>query len=256
MVEGRARRRGPSSQRRGAREARPRSSRCAGASAPGASSAHDPAGQQPEPAVAAVLVERVEQQLHARGTGRAPARPPRARSTTQLVEPARRAGARIAAGTRRRPGTTSPSAARSASWSAVSDRRARRRARAPSRRCGGCPSRSRRSPIVVTRQRPLRRRHAGLRRVDRDRGAQRAGERLERRLDHVVGVRAGLDRRRAASARARRRPRGRTPRPARGRSRRCRPAAASAVEGAVAAGPEMSIAHAARASSIGTTAWP
>ena len=45
----------------------------------------------------------------------------------------------------------------------------------------------------VIRQRALRRRHAALGRVDRDRRAQRAGEGLERRLDHVVGVRAGLD---------------------------------------------------------------
>ncbi len=76
--------------------------------------------------------------------------------------------------------------------------RARRRARAPSRRCAGCPSRSRRARR--SRQRPLRRRHAGLVGIDRDRHAQRAGERLEARLDHVVRVRARPAARGAASA--------------------------------------------------------
>ena len=47
-------------------------------------------------------------------------------------------------------------------------RSASRRARTPSRPSGGCPSRSRPSRCSCG-QRPLRRRHAGLRRVDRDR---------------------------------------------------------------------------------------
>ena len=85
--------------------------------------------------------------------------------------------------------------------------------------------------------------------------AQRAREGLEGRLDHVVGVGAALDidvqrqLRRAGDAR------GRTRRRARGPCRRSRRAAARPRRPA-AAGPETSIAHIARASSIGTTAWP
>ena len=115
----------------------------------------------------------------------------------QLVEAQRRAGFASPRGNAPTPGTTSPSAARSSSWSLVIDGARRPRARAPSRPSGGCPSRSRRSRSRTaaerSRQRPLRARHAGLGGVDRDRRAQRAGERLERRLDHVVGVRARLD---------------------------------------------------------------
>ena len=57
-----------------------------------------------------------------------------------------------------------------------------------------------RSAALTRYERPLRARHAGLGRVDRDGRAQRARERLERRLDHVVRVRAGLDAAGAASA--------------------------------------------------------
>ena len=168
-----------------------------------------------------------------------------------------RAGRASPRGTRRRRGGRAPSAARSASWSAVSDRRGRRRARAPSRPSGGCPSRSRRPRSSDhARERPLGARHAGLGRVDRHRGAQRAGERLEGRLDHVVGVGAGLDvdvqrQLRAALATARKNSSASSwskPPIAAGRQRRPR----SAQYGR----PEMSIAHAARASSIGTVAWP
>src|SRR5829696_3568931 len=42
-------------------------------------------------------------------------------------------------------------------------------------------------------QSALRGRDARLARIDGDRGAQRAGEGLEARLDHVVGVRARLE---------------------------------------------------------------
>ena len=91
-------------------------------------------------------------------------------------------------------GDDEPVAARSSSWSLVSDSAGAdvlERLLAPS---GGCPSRSRRRAIAASRQRPLRARHAVLGRVERDRGAQRPRERLERRLDHVMGVRAALDR--------------------------------------------------------------
>ena len=94
-----------------------------------------------------------------------------------------------------RPGPP-PRAAARGRWSAS---RERRRARAPSRPSGGCPCRSplRRSPQAPRRgrscgQRPLRAGHAGLGRIDRDRLAQRTSERLERGLDHVVGVAAGF----------------------------------------------------------------
>ena len=85
-----------------------------------------------------------------------------------------------------------PSAARSASWSRGRSRVARRRARAPSRPSAVA------HPVVDDRDRasrrsvsvPLRRRHAGLVGSIATACAQRARERLERRLDHVVGVRA------------------------------------------------------------------
>ena len=79
-------------------------------------------------------------------------------------------------------------------------------------------------------QRALGARHAGLGRVDRHRLAQRAGERLERRLDHVVGVRAGLDRHVQRQLAPCWRPRGRTPRSARGRSRRSTPGGSAGLE--------------------------
>ena len=72
------------------------------------------------------------------------------------------------------------------------------------------------------RQRPLGARDAGLLGVDRRRLAQRAGERLEQRLDHVVGVRARLALEVERDLRVGGRRRGRTPRPARGRSCRSR----------------------------------
>ena len=115
--------------------------------------------------------------------------PASARSRSSSTSPSARSR-RIASGNAPTPGSTIASAA--AIVVAVGRARdaSRRRARAPSRRCAGCPSRSRRARR--SRQRPLGRRHAGLVGVDRHRDAQRAGERLEARLDHVVRVRAGL----------------------------------------------------------------
>ena len=81
---------------------------------------------------------------------------------------------------------------------------------------------------------------------------QRPGEGLEARLDHVVGVGAVADRRRAGSAWRCWRRRGRTPRPARSRSRRSRSPAGRRRRRS-SGRPEMSIAHSASDSSIGTS---
>ena len=134
------------------------------------------------------------------------------------------------------------------------DARARRRARAPSRRCGGCPSRSR--PRAITRSASPSSTARPPRRVDRHRLAQRAREGLEARLDHVVRVacRPELEVQRQPRAVGDRAEEllgqlvleaadlaGRQRRPSNaqyGPARRCRSRSA------------------ARASSIGTTAWP
>ena len=154
------------------------------------------AGEQAQPVGALVLDGALEEQLHAEAQpDDRLARPARA------CAPPRRGRARAAAAspreTRRRPARRArrPRAARRDRRSA---RSAFRRARRPWRPSAGCPSRSRPS-----RSRSSRARHpvsvpfvegtplsVG---IDRDRRAQRAGERLEGRLDHVVRVRARLD---------------------------------------------------------------
>ena len=140
MVEGRALAQ-PVEQRRGALEARPRSSRCAGSSAP-RRQRRDLAGQQAQARAPPCSVEESNSSCmprHSPSTGV----PSPARSTTSSSRPARAAAASPRR-TRRRRARRGRRRSASASWSAV--RRARRRrARAPSRRCGGCPSRSRRS---------------------------------------------------------------------------------------------------------------
>ena len=76
-------------------------------------------------------------------------------------------------------------------------------------------------------KRALGARHAVLARVQSDREPQRSCQRLERRLDHVVRVRPGLDRQvQRQLARSSPAP-GRTPPRARGRSCRSRPAEAT-----------------------------
>ena len=124
-----------------------------GTFSPGACSATTAAGQQPQPAIAARARWRRRTAAACPGTGRGPASPPpRARPR------ARRGRARASRASRPAkaptPGTTSPSAARSASWSAVSAARAPTCSSAFSTR-GGCPCRNRRSPIVVTVSVPL-----------------------------------------------------------------------------------------------------
>ena len=137
---------------------------------------------------------------------------------------------------------------------------ARRRARTPSRPSGGCPCRSRRSRLdglsaLMRSASPscsARRSRVGS---IADGRAQRARERLEQRLDHVVDVRARLDASGAASAsRCVGDARGRTPPPARGRSCRSRRAAASASNGEERAARRRRSRSDARASSIGTVA--
>ena len=194
----------------------------------------DLAGQQPEPAIAAELGRARRRAAACPGTGRAPASPPPRARRTSSSRPSSRM-ARIAAAKAPTPGTTRPSAARSASWSAVSATRAPTRSSAFStlRRLpipwSTMPDRWSRVSVPFVDGTP------GLGRVDRDRDAQRAGEGLEGRLDHVVGVGAGLDVDVDASC-ARRWPRrGRTPRSARGRSRRCRPAAGRRRSGSTGA---------------------
>ena len=179
------------------RDSAPRSSRCAGASGPGAAPARARApASSPSPSSPPSSSEPLEEQLHPEAQAEhRRARRARARAPARRGRP--RAAAASPRGTRRRPGTTSPSAARSA-LVVGGQRDARADAlerlldqrRLPSAVVDDADGGDgRRSP----RQRALRRRDARLRRVDRDGRAQRAREGLERRLDHVVGVRARLD---------------------------------------------------------------
>ena len=87
-----------------------------------------------------------------------------------------------------------PSARRSSIGVAGDLRRGRRRAPAPSAPSAGCPSRNRPRRARRAQQRPLGAGYPALGGVDRHRRAQRPGERLERRLDHVMDIGAGLDR--------------------------------------------------------------
>ena len=170
------------------------SSRCAGASAHRRASRTSPA-EDPEAVGPAELGRAVEQQLHAEAD--AQQRPAFPRPAEDRLDEA--ALAQVAHRLRERA-----DARQHEPVGAVEHRRIvaharprRRRARAPCRPTGGCPSRSRsgRCERSDSRgQRPLRRWHAGLGRVDRDRGPQRARGRLERRLDHVVGVGPRVDR--------------------------------------------------------------
>ena len=118
--------------------------------------------------------------------------PAAARSRTSSSRPAARRR-RIASGNAPTPGTTRPSAAAQDVVVAGQPAVRRRRARRPSRPSGGCPCRSRRSRSrrSASPSSTARRSRSGS---IVDRRAQRASERLERRLDEVVGVRAGLER--------------------------------------------------------------
>ena len=164
---------------------------------PGAAARAPRPATTPGPSAPPCSLGALERQLHAQAEPeQRRARARRARAAARRGRA--RAGAPSPAGTRPRPGSTRPSAARSALRIAADAARARRRARAPSRPSGGCPCRSRRRPIVDRLVAALP--HA----VSvpfvlgtpvsvgsmRDRLAQRARERLERRLDHVVRVAA------------------------------------------------------------------
>ena len=194
---------------------------CGSFSAAGVERASTSPGSRPRPAAPPA---RRSARTAAACRGRAPSTgaPAAARSRTQLVEPQRAQACASPPGTRRRRARQRRRRRGSASWSRVITRRARRRARAPSRRCGGCPCRSRRSRSRAhSRQRPLRRR-ARRSRVGSIATAARSAR--ANALKHASIMwwafvpASSVDVQR--QPRAARRPRGRTPPPARGRSRR------------------------------------
>ena len=161
-----------------------------------------------------------------RGRRRAAARRrPRARAA-RSSSPSARARCASPPGTRRRRAGSRRRRARSASWSAVMTDA---RADVLERLLDAAPVAH---PVVddrdhVTSASPSWTGTPVSRGSIADGGAQRAGERLEARLDHVVRVRAGLQVEVQRQPGAPRRPRGRTPPRPRARSRRCRPPAAA-----------------------------
>ena len=134
------------------------------------------------------LVAAVEQHLHADADAEERAAVGGGRRASTASRPRPRSAA-MHAPKAPTPGSTTASAAcdrRRAS--AVSARVGAEVLRAPSRPSAGCRSRSRRprSVSVSSEQRALGRRHVVA--LDLHRVAQRAGDALERRLDHVVAV--------------------------------------------------------------------
>ena len=152
VVEGRGLAEALGQRRRRARRSRG-SSRCAAAAAPRSARHRRRAGARARRRPRA-RSEALEQQLHAEADAEQ-RHAGRGALAQHLAEAGRARGCASPPGTRRRRAGRRASAARITSWSAVITRLARRRARAPSRRCAGCPSRSRRSR---SRQRPLGRR--------------------------------------------------------------------------------------------------
>ena len=203
--------------------ARPRSSRCAAASARAARAAGDDlAGQQPQPR------RRRRARPSARTAAACPGRRPstgtpaaRARATISSSSPARAARA-IAAGNAPTPGTTSAVGRAQRRRGRRSAARARRRARAPSRRCAGCPCRSRRSrpsprhavSVPLVEGTPV-----SVGSIATAARSARANALNAASIMWCAFV-PGLDRHVQRQPGAARRPRGRTPRSARGRSRR------------------------------------
>ena len=143
MVEGR-RRAEPGGQRRRARAGRRGSSRCAAAARRRVSSAVTSPGEQAEARGALVLGRRTRTAAACRGRCRAAARrPPRARAAASSSPSARRL--RIASREGADARDDDPVGGGDLGGVARDRRARRRRARAPSRPSGGCPCRSRRS---------------------------------------------------------------------------------------------------------------
>ena len=169
---------GPRSAARRARTG-PRSSRCAGRAARRSAGASPSPADQPEPARAPELLGVVEQQLHAEADPEQRQALGRAARGSARRGRARR-GCASPAGRRPRPAARAPSAARSSSWSPVIDgARADVLERLLDRAAVAHPVVDHGSRPRVTRASPwcsARR----ARRVERDRRAQRPGQRLER----------------------------------------------------------------------------
>ena len=199
-----------------------------------------------------------------RGSSRGPARPPRARSRSSSSRPRSRQQLHRRPGTRRRRAGRARRRARSSSWSAVStraradplerllDRAAVAHAVVDDRR-----SVAPRAPLISRSASPSSTGTPVSVGSIATACAQRAGERLEGRLDHVVGVRAAL---RPSTCSVSFAPCRRTARKNSSTSSWSKSPVAAAAAGRPrrrgTAGREMSIAHVARASSIGTTRVP
>ena len=166
----------------------PAPSRCAGPSAPARRARSTSPSSRPSPGAPPSSVEDSNRSWKPEADAEHRACRPRRRSATSRVEPELADPLHRLAGTRRRPGRTRPSAlARRVVVGGDHGLGADALERLLDRAQVAHPVVEDRDPCVIV-ERALGRRHAGLVGVDRDRLAQRPGERLEAGLDQVVGV--------------------------------------------------------------------